>query len=503
MRKLTGLLKWIDNNLVKFLVWGFIFIVPLYPKFPLKLIDYTYIAIRMEDLYVTVLAVIFFIQVLRRKITINKRFFKLFIIYWILITASFVFNAFVTGTVIYKHLGFLHTLRRLEYMIPFFIAISVIKSKKDFYTSLYLTFIAIFLVIGYGFGQKFFGWPAVQTMNDVFAKGMLLRLTPEARVSSTFAGHYDLAAYLIFFIPLILAFFLYKGKKLYFAFFSILFLMLTLTASRTSYIAYGVSVLAFLIFVKKPKLLLAVAILTIGITYASKSLTTRFFKAFQIRQIFVNQKTGQVVVPERLSSKELPAGTFYVTVNDDSAFARKAEENAGKNEVLLQQRIIDDLRDEARKSGKTLTATDEARIAASMSAGLKPVNTVVSDISMATRFQVEWPRAIKAFLKNPLLGTGPSSITEATDNDYLRSLGEFGLLGTVAFGFIIFSIVKFIYARTLKIAGNEKYVYLGLLFGIGALLINASYIDVFEASKVAYVFWLTLGFFVGSLDLQK
>ena len=53
------------------------------------------------------------------------------------------------------------------------------------------------------------------------------------------------------------------------------------------------------------------------------------------------------------------------------------------------------------------------------------------------RFNVEWPRAITAFSKNPLLGTGPGSITLATDNDYLRSLGESGLLGFITFAFIL------------------------------------------------------------------
>src|SRR5205814_2283829 len=48
----------------------------------------------------------------------------------------------------------------------------------------------------------------------------------------------------------------------------------------------------------------------------------------------------------------------------------------------------------------------------------------VEDRSTSIRLNVEWPRAVRALTKNPLLGTGYSSITLATDNDYLRALGE-------------------------------------------------------------------------------
>jgi len=34
-------------------------------------------------------------------------------------------------------------------------------------------------------------------------------------------------------------------------------------------------------------------------------------------------------------------------------------------------------------------------------------------------------------------------------------------------------------------------------------MINASYIDVFEASKVAYTFWMITGIFIGLISLYK
>ena len=139
---------------------------------------------------------------------------------------------------------------------------------------------------------------------------------------------------------------------------------------------------------------------------------------------------------------------------------------------------------------------------ATLSANLRPVNTVVSDISLATRLQVEWPRAINAFKKSPLIGTGPSTLTEATDGDYFRWIGELGLLGTLAFVNILFLILKTVWSSIRKLSFGEKLVGYGFIFGFFALLINASYIDAFEASKVAYTFWTISGLYLGYYGLD-
>ena len=40
-------------------------------------------------------------------------------------------------------------------------------------------------------------------MNEEFAKGLPIKLSQLSRVPSTFAGHYDLAAYLVLIIPIL------------------------------------------------------------------------------------------------------------------------------------------------------------------------------------------------------------------------------------------------------------------------------------------------------------
>jgi hypothetical protein len=493
MKKLSNLLKWIDNNLIQVLLALFIFIIPLYPKLPFHMINYTYIAVRLEDFYVMFLLLVFGIQIIRKKVTLNKLFLIPFCLFWIAAFASFFYGYYVSHTIEIQHLGLMHAARRIEYMAVFFVATSIIKTRKSFLFFLGLNLFVLFLVLGYGVGQKFLGWPAVQTMNPEYAKGYLLYLTPEARVSSTFAGHYDLAAYLVFLIPIVAAFYFYKKNLYYFGLLLFSIFILVLTASRISYAAFVVSLFPFLLFLRKPKHFVIVLLITILFTFTSKNLTSRFKRTFQVKQIFVNQNTGQVVVPQKITAKEVPAGTFYVGINA----------NLSTDPELLRQRLLDDLREQEKKKGNKLSNEQEKQLVASMEANLKPVNTVVSDISFATRLQVEWPRAVKAFLSNPVLGTGPSSITEATDNDYLRAIGEFGLFGSLTFALIFFLIFKKVWVHVKKAPEKEKVVYFGFLFGLFGLLLNAGYIDVFEASKVAFFFWMMAGLFIGSLSHEK
>jgi O-antigen ligase len=126
-------------------------------------------------------------------------------------------------------------------------------------------------------------------------------------------------------------------------------------------------------------------------------------------------------------------------------------------------------------------------------------SSVFEDRSTSIRFNVEWPRAVRALLKNPFLGTGYSSIGLATDNDYLRLLGEVGILGFFAFILILFNIAKvFIGALPLtsKFAGVELAFITGSIGGFLGVLLNATFIDVFEASKFATIFWLIVGYSV-------
>src|SRR3990172_11181292 len=157
---------------------------------------------------------------------------------------------FITKTVPLETLHvaklYLHFFRRIEYFSVFFIFFSSIKSLDQVKKYMYVAAVVLIAVSIYGFGQKYLYWPAYSTMNREFSKGVRLYLTEHARVLSTFCGHYDLAAYLMVMLTLFIPLALIVQKwfiKLFFIIVSICgFWLLILTVSRTSFLAYLISI---------------------------------------------------------------------------------------------------------------------------------------------------------------------------------------------------------------------------------------------------------------------
>lgn len=518
MKKLFTLLKKLDNALLTILLVGFIFFIPLYPKFPFKIIEYTYIAIRLEDFYVVLLVFVFFIQLIRRKVALNTQLLIPMLIFWAVVAASFWWGAFYTKTIPVVNVGFLHAARRVEYMIIFFITASSIRSLKTFKILTYALTIIFIIVNLYAIGQRFLGFPAVSTMNPEFARGHILYLTPEARVSSTFGGHYDLSMYLVMMIPLTLGLFFGLQKKIRFLLFLSVLLaifVLVLTVARAAFIAYVVATVAYLIYARKFKYLFIITAFTALIVYTNKDLTKRFGRTLQIKQILVNEQTGQVFVPQKITAKELPIGSYYIPVKKapqliepkqntpvpPSTTSKQNNLAATATAAFKKQVAIEEVLEKARKSKQVLSEAEEKRLIASFSALLKPISGILCDISCSTRIQVEWPRAIVAFIKSPLIGSGGSSITEATDNDYLRWLGEFGIVGFGVFLYIIGTATWHIFSRTQSLPQTYRWMGKSFLFSVIGLLIIATYFDVFEASKVAFIFWNIVGLFYGAISL--
>lgn len=551
------LLKKIDDNLLSLMLMLFVFFIPLFPKFPFQVVNYTYIAIRFDDMLSALLALVFVVQLLRKKVSFNKLpYKKLFAGFWVAVFVSYAMGMFVTKTIEFPFVGLLHAARRVEYMMLFFIAFSVIKTAADYRKLLFSFLTSLFLINIYGIGQRFFDFPAISTMNPEFAKGRILFLTPEARLSSTFAGHYDLAAYLVLMLPILWGLFMYAkrihisqklkvfifsvslfpillasdtlsgissetinhvsiagtflsplnqmvigtflfattlylvlfnklGKTLIFTVIVASTLSLILTASRTSSIAYLASTLPFLLYIRKFRYFVIALVLSVVLSSMDKELALRWAKTVQIRQVIVNEKTGEEVVVQKLKKESLPAGTAFIKTRNTLPVT--LETQLTKRDLLARATLSGQL----NASGSAMSEDDYTVISA-----------VAADTSISTRLQVSWPRAVKAFMRNPLFGSGPSSISESSDGDYFRWIGETGAIGTLLFMGIMLTVLKGIYAVRNKVSEEGRFLILGLMFGTCGLLINAILIDVFEASKVAYLFWTLLGVFSGMAMLS-
>jgi len=476
------MLKRLKSQEFNFLSLGIIALllfIPIYPKFPMFNVVGTYVAIRAEDFLVAFILFLWLINQIRHGFpTFKDRVGKLILLYWLVGFLSLMSAIFITRNIT-PHIAILHFIRRIEYMSLFFVALASIRSIENVKSYGLVLFLATMGVIVYGLGQKFFSWPVVSTMNEEFSKGMILKLTEWARISSTFAGHYDLAAFLVLILALTAGFFFglkNKVKKILILFLGLgSFYLLILTASRVSFIAYLIAIIFVFLSLKKYWWLGPVLAVSLVGMLLSEDITQRYALTFNINLSALSSK-----IPRR---EKAPVLTPTPTPTPLPEVAKKPV------------KVV------ATKPKAIPTPTPVATISAVEE--WKPTTELAVEYSSGIRFNVEWPRSLRAFAKNPLLGAGYSSVTLATDNDYLRLLAETGLLGFMAFFLIFLEIGRrvILFARQTK-PGLEKAVVLGISGGIVGFFANAVFIDVFESSKVAFIFWLLMGILVGIIKMK-
>lgn len=476
-------LESLEANFLKYGVAALLIVIPLYPKFPLFQIPGTWVAIRAEDFLVGLIFLLWLLYQARRKLEFLKDDLNKTVIAYFLIGFISLASALLITHSVVPHIGFLHALRRIEYMVVLFIMVSSIKKTQDVIFYVEVILLTSSLVFLYGVGQKFFLFPVISTMNVEFAKGIALRLQPGARVSSTFAGHYDLAAYLVLLLPITAAVFVGARKKIHKVLLGIIFIasfwLLLVSASRISFFAYLMAITFTLWFLKRRLWIVPVLTLSVVASLFTPQLTERYSQVVQVALFKIKRITFT------LPWEKQPTIISFVPEITPTPTPAPA---GGPPPVVKKIREIP-------------TPTFEKRYLYYGEVGAEPP---LEDRSTAIRLKVEWPRALRALAKNPLLGTGYSSITLATDNDYLRTLGEVGILGFLAFGLILFKIAdrvrRFLFLK--KPLTFEEALIIGISGAFLGFLTNAFFIDVFEASKVAITFWLLVGLLIGIIKLK-
>jgi hypothetical protein len=490
------LLRLFDKNILLVISLFLLAFIPLYPKLPLIHVIRTWVYIRLEDFLIAFGVCILAIQLVRKKITLKTPLSIPIALYWLIGLISLVFSMLFIGPHLqgyFPHIAVLYYIRHIEYMLLFFLAFFALKDRPKilpwFALILSLTILGVSI---YGVGQKYIGWPAFSTMNEEFAKGVPLRLPPTARVISTFGGHYDLAAFLVLTIPILGSFAVSAKKKILNLGFTILaafaYFVLLLTASRVSFGVYLVTISVMLWWQKKRWLIIPVILVSIFMVNFASGASERFIKTLRYNNVIVDLSTGKPIgtldkleggnaVMENIATPDtenLPKGSGFINIPTSGG---KQGSGEIKTVELIKKKSL------ATGSGEVATVSGSFLIQ----------KALVLDISITTRFQAEWPKAIAAFKRNILLGSGYSSLSLASDGNYHRMLGETGLLGTIGFlGILLFSFCWFFAVRK-ELEPFERAFVTGLFAGIIGLSLNAILIDVFEASKVAYMLWLLLG----------
>lgn len=428
MQKLLDKASLTASKLLKYGVAAIMLAVPLYPKFPFFRLPGISVAVRLEDFVIFTVLLIWFVSVVPqiKKIITNKVTISiaLFLSVGFL---SVLAGIFLTNTVV-PYVGLLHWARRVEYLSLFFVGMSALKKKEDLNFYLKIILIIVVFAFFYGVGQKHFGIPIITTQNADYSRGVALRWRPEAHLVSTFAGHYDLAAFLILVLPMLYLFvtaprdtlkkFIPDTPSVLTRLGLIVVIgtgvwLLMQTASRISLVSYlGSSVFALLL-VNRKKFIPLVIVVSFIFAAFSTNLVERYMN-------IINVYAQEEEVVEAPPPPE--------------------------------------------------------------------------DRSTSIRLNVEWPRAIRALTKNPITGTGYSSISLATDNDYLRMLGETGVVGFVSFFVMFGSMLLPILKRvtSLKIFPEDHFVA-GIFAAVPGIMLNMVFIDILEASKFAILFWLMMG----------
>ena len=467
-------LNYLNTAIFLLIIFLFAFI-PLYPKFPLINIKGTFVAIRIEDFIIALTVslwgfyLVFSDQI--RPFLKDKLNQAILLFFFIGVISTF--SAYFLTQSVTLNLAILNFLRRIEFMILLPVCATIITTKKRIILILVVLALTTLAVDGYAFGQQYLDWPVISTTNSEFSKGLILRLSPNARVNSTFAGHYDLAVFLVMGLTLATSIFFAVKKRFklgIIALSGISLVVLIMTAARQSFIAAFIGVILSLFFSRKKKyILLFVAMAAIIVIYPSQ-LRDRFVSTITINILNMGQRyVGQTKDQQVRSKLNIP--TLAIKTSSTSAQA-------------------------------STFATPSGNIATDITPG-EPVDSTQLGVyrSFQIRLNIEWPRAIRAFAKNPFLGTGYSSIDIATDNDFLRSLGEVGLLGTIALVLIFIEVGKRIYSGFKSEIKFVRLLSAGVFSMMIAFVVNGLFIDVFEASKVASLFWMMLGLSLGALRI--
>ena len=529
------LLNWFDNNILTVFSFFLLVFIPLYPKLPLfEAIPGYIVRVRLEDLFILLAFLIFLIQVKRKKAVFKSVIFWPLIIYLAIGLLSSLSAIFISKTIPLNrwHLAklFLHWLRRIEYFSIFFIFYNGLKKVKQVKAILSLSFLVVLGIAIYGYGQKYFFWPVYSTMNREFSKGVKLYLTEHARVPSTFGGHYDLAAFLVIFLPLLTSYFLSAKKRNVWKWVSLIvflfaYWLLILTASRTSFVAYlaGMTILFFIFAFRKGikwagSRWLGIIFFSLFIMIFFGDLSDRFASFLHIADIKKKYKLSRLLSPLKPEPINHIALTGDLSLVMDRTDERPiAKKPSKKPKPSLPPGVYKDI-----PNGYELESTTSATFSgtASFSARLKPrhrdfsKNAYKYGLSIAIRLDTLWPRALAGLKKNPLLGSGYSTLTkssvtqfteaESTDDDYLRILGETGILGFISFFSIIVILIKASIQTLKKKQDSFTFAFLSAFIAatIG-LLVNALYIDVFEASKVAFSFWAMAGILLAVINEKQ
>lgn len=448
MNKLHSLYKNKDLLLI-----GVLGVVILLPKLSFIQVIGTTTDIRIEDF---LLAAIYLIWIAEKIFGKEKFHFTLvhkLMMLFIVIASIGTIWGIINGTVQYHLLGILNILRRVEYFLMFFVAYDWLKPKR--------LFRYIEILIAYSVGTVLVGLLQYINLLPMFPSwafpGRVLYYKQFSFLLSTFGGHYDFGGFLILIAPITIATF-FLVKQMYtrlglLLLIGLYYFSLVNSFSRSAYIGFMIGLVVLFILIRKYILVLLPVLDTLRVAYLY---FTGQFSKYDYSITFTPASESPSPSPSLIPSSTLH--THKPTPTPTLHPITKPKLNVGEPLQL--------------PSGGEVTL----------------------DPGGAVRVVV-WKNAWDHFLKSPLLGTGYTSIGTGSDNQYLRTLAETGILGLGTFLIIVGTVLYKLYKGYKYFAEGtlEKMFIAALIAGIIGILCEAVLIDIFDSSKIAIFLWFLVG----------
>lgn len=419
-------------------------LLAIFPKINIINIPGIHIGVRLEDLIILGYSIFVIVNFIKTKGKIYESkslrwIVSIFAIYFIFCLISTVIG-WIKGYVSI-FMGMFYLVRKIEYFMFIFIGYDFIKralNPKEKKNTLIKAVNAVVLV--------HFIICILQLAGVVgsFDRSNYTTQLIQGRVCSTFNGAYEMTAFLLLLTPI----YLYKifSKKID-IFSSIIYIlmigfMILISESRTSLVIF-----AFLIFIMciyynrkhlKKIILSFTIILAVGIT--------------SIVSFDLVDKLGLSRIAD-VNISEMIDATKY------------AWENRNFEKYLENGQWYEPSSYYIDSTGKLIMAVE-------------------CDPSYYIRVS-HWCQLLDGFIKSPIFGAGISISQTAADGNYVRIISESGIVG-----FLLWVILQL---YILKCLNKNNEINASAKFGLITLFLGATFIDVFEASKVMTIFYYILG----------
>lgn len=433
--------------------------------------------IRIEDFVVAAVYMLWLAGLFSGRFSLkNVLNFKIIIFYLIYGLAITILGIFVFKTVDPWHLGILHWLRRVEYLGMYLVAATVLK-RKNLKEYLYILLIVGILAWIYGVLQWKDIVPGVHTLSKSGQVGTYRDL---GYVISTFAAHYDFGAFLILMSLLSWwGYFSHQGRKYKFFFLGLVlgfWWMALLAYARAAYMGLLVSAVFVLTAKLSPWAVLPLAeIINTFNRYLGGKFSLYSYN-FQFKREVIQPTRQAFPTPDVVRPTRTPQLTLTPKPID------KALSPLPSPPQLTQR--AGSVRDYLDSFVNTWSNTLNKYI------GKIDINL---DPSANIRLK-EWPDRLAKVNYHFLWGGGYYAGGLGADNDYLRRLLEVGVIGLSVFLLILLDFIRLSWRR-FRSSNNlyEKHFHLIMAAYMIGLLVEAVFIDIFAASKIAFSFWFLMG----------